>query len=198
MITFKPIFKNKENTCYTIIKDGREKQIWNSRSCAMVAVVLGMFEKEIYALTIKRSEVMDFPNLYAVVSGYFDWNESALEALDREIYEETSLYLPELNKYEIHKDPEESPFFVNTNPKENRQNISLSYCVIYNFLKVGLPKNIENYKNKEVSLVKWMNIKDIDNYKWAFNHDERIKLALSKFFYLLSIPFNYYQIKKNI
>ena len=43
-----------------------------------------------------------------------------------------------------------------TDTKENRQNIVLCYCLIYDFEKIGLPKHVENYKDSEIEKIKWI------------------------------------------
>ena len=123
--------------------------------------------------------MLDKPGRWCAPSGYLDWNESSWDAVVREVYEETSLYLP---KYENVKltDNDKQPFFVNTDPKENRQNVALNYCVIYDF-KNGLPNEIEKYQNKEISQIKWVPLEYIIKYQLVFNHEERIKMAVEKF-----------------
>ena len=70
-----------------------------------------------------------------------------------------------------------SLFNVETDPLTcNNGNVTIRY--IMNRIVLELPKlkyeNINGEEN-EVESVKWINIKEIDNYKWAFNHDVLIK-----------------------
>ena len=81
--------------------------------------------------------------------------------------------MPNFEKYLIH-DNNRAPFFVNTDPSENRQNVALSYLLVYDFVKRGLPRNVESYKDSEIEKVRWIKFTDIMDYTWAFNHDERI------------------------
>jgi len=175
----KPTFKNKGNE-EVELPDGRK--VWLSRANAVVAVVLGIHMDNIFVLAEKRSStMMDAPGLWAVPSGYLDWDESGWEAVVRELYEETSFYVP---KYEnnLITDNDQQPFFVRSDPGENRQNIAMSYCLIYDFSK-KLPKEVESYKDSEVDEIKWIPIEQIfgSKRKWAFNHDERIAMAVEKF-----------------
>ncbi len=174
----KPVFKNRANE-EVELKDGR--QIWISRAPAVVGVILGIVNDNIYVLTEKRSDIMDEPNKWAVVSGYLDWEENGIEGIIRETYEETSFYIPD-HKHELIFDNDEQPFYVHTDPKTDAlQNVSLSYIFIYEFKE--LPIEVESFKDKEIDQVKWMEISEIlkDNKDWAFSHDRRIEFAVEKY-----------------
>jgi len=180
----KPVFKNRENTLHKI----GNKDIRDSRSCAVNAVVLGLYKDDIFALVEKRSGTMeDEPGKWCVPCGYFDWDEDGLESITREVYEETGLYLPNFKNNLVFGNREEDnendfqPFYVRTSPKVNRQNISLYYIFIYDFSN-GLP-SVEEYKNEEVEVVKWLEISKVysSKYIWAFGHDEIIEKAVVKF-----------------
>jgi len=173
-----PAFKNKGNEEITL-PDGRT--VWLSRANAVVGIIFGIVNDNIYVLTEKRSAIMDEPNKWAVVSGYMDWDENGMEAIVRETYEETSFHIPQY-KNRLVFDNEGNPFYVHTDPKTDaKQNVSLSYIFIYEFDK--LPREVEKFKDKEISEVKWMEISEVFQIEkqWAFNHDERIEMAVTKF-----------------
>ena len=176
----KPTFKNRGNE-EVELKDGRK--VWLSRSPAVVAVILAVEEStdRIFVLTEKRSAIMDEPNKWAVVSGYMDWDETGMEAIVRETYEETSFYIPKFEN-QLRFDNDGDPFYVHTDPKTDaKQNVSLSYIFIYQF--DNIPRYVEQFKDKEISEVKWMEISEVfqGGKQWAFNHDERIEMAVEKF-----------------
>lgn len=174
----KPTFKNKGNE-EVELKDGRK--VWLSRSPAVVAVILGIVDDNIYVLTEKRSSIMDEPNKWAVVSGYMDWDENGIEAIVRETYEETSFHIPQW-KNRLLFDNDEQPFYIHTDPTTDaKQNVSLSYIFIYEFQK--LPMEVESFQDKEIDQVKWMELSEVfrGGKQWAFNHDERIEMAVEKF-----------------
>lgn len=175
----KPKFKNRGNE-EVKLPDGRT--IWLSRSPAVVAVVLGIYKDNVFALTEKRSAtMMDAPNKLAIPSGYLDWDESGWEGVTRELYEETGF---NVNKYknQLVFDNDKQPWFVNTNPEENRQNVALTYIMIYDFSK-GLPREVEKFQDSEVDSVRWMSIERVFDSRndWAFNHQNRIMDAVEKF-----------------
>ncbi len=163
-----------------------KQDFWVSRSAAIDVLVLARC-KEIenndwMILTIKRSKTMrDDPNKTAVPSGYMDWDEDGYEAMLRELYEETSLYLPDFNSFNVF-DNQKQPFLTLTKPTINRQNIVLLYMTVLNFddKSQEFPWFVESYKDKETADVKWMTYFDFLTTKreWAFNHDKRINDAL--------------------
>lgn len=159
------------------------KEYWISRSPAVVGVIIGLRGEDVFVLTEKRSAMMDEPNKWALVSGYLDWDESGYEGIVRETYEETSFYIPNY-KDELIYDHEKQPFYVQTEPnKDAKQNVSLSYIFVYKFGE--LPMYVEEFEDKEIAQVKWLNLKTFlaekDNMEWAFDHDERIEMAIEKF-----------------
>ena len=122
----------------------------------------------------------DAPGKYVVPGGYIDWDENGWNALRREVYEETSFLIDKYDEYLIYNNDKE-PFYIMTEPKENKQNICLNYCLAFDFEKIGLPNETKKYIDKEVAKIKWIPINEIEIYDWAFSHDIRISAALEKF-----------------
>lgn len=171
----KPTFKNRANEEVNL-PDGRT--IWLSRSPAVVAVVLVNTPDGTYILTEKRSAMMDEPNKQALVSGYLDWDESGYDGIVRETWEETSFHIPAYKDKLIFNNSLQ-PFYVHSDPwTDAKQNVSLTYIFIYN---MDLPMEIENFHDAEIDSVKWMKDSEVDKYEWAFDHDRRIGMALSKY-----------------
>ena len=171
-------FKNSQNECYDV--DG--KQIWVSRSVAVCSTILIEVKDRVYVLAGQRGDnAADFKGKWNLICGYLDWDESGWDAVVRELYEETSFYVPKFESNLIF-DNDKEPWFVRTDPGENRQNISLSYCLIYDFSK-RLPTEIETYKDSEIEEIKWIPVEQVltSGKQWSFNHDERIEMAVEKF-----------------
>jgi 8-oxo-dGTP pyrophosphatase MutT (NUDIX family) len=173
----KPKFNNKPN-----------RHLWVSRAVAVVGIVFAITPDGMKVLIAKRSEnMMDEACKYGIPCGYLDWEETTFEAMTREVYEETSLYLPDYKNFLI-RNNNEKPFTIHDNPANNRQNVSLLFLSVYNFMpRMDLfPIEIEKYKDRETDEVKWLPLKDFyiqydQEYQWAFNHNETIKEAV-KFF----------------
>jgi len=170
-------FNNRHNKSHKI--DGRT--IWESRSPAVVGVIIAKYYGEDYVLFGKRGKgSADYQGYWNLPCGYLDWDENGYDGICREVYEETGVYIPEILENEVIIDNHlEQPFYVNTDTKENRQNVSLSYGLYFQCDK--FPKlTDENSEPDEVEDLKWVKIDDIGKYKIAFNHDDRLMMYYSK------------------
>lgn len=171
-------FSNTPNKSYIV--DG--KIIWVSRSIALVAAIVAKFENENYILISQRGPgstnfPADCPGFWNLTCGYLDWDENGYQAFCREVYEENGLYLPDLIELAINDKWLAQPFYVNTEPAENRQNVSLSYGFYFGCHE--LPElSTKNSEPEEVLQTKWVKVSEIDNYEFAFCHDRRIKQFL--------------------
>lgn len=182
----KPKFNNKPNQ-HVVYRydDGLGTKIhqdfWISRAVAVVGIIIAFYEGEYYILIIKRSNnMLDEKNKYCAPCGYLDFEESCHEAVTREIYEETSLYLSDIKKFLVF-DNDKQPYFINDDPKKDkRQNVSFVYVMYYEFENNTFPIEIEKFHNNETAQVKWMKISEFynNNLDWAFNHNQRIETAI--------------------
>ena len=184
----KPIFNNTPNEhfrmSYQTPQANLELDYWISRAPAVVGIVFAFgVEGGSRVLVIKRSAKMrDEPLKYGAPSGYLDWDENGFEAMTREVYEETGMYLPDYSPFLIF-DNDEQPFYVHTDPlTDKNQNISLTYRMVYDFSRESdfFPQEIEKYKDGETQQVLWLRLQDFYNsqYDWAFNHNNRIEMAM--------------------
>lgn len=185
------IFNNTPNE-HIVFRHTSEKgtqvyDYWISRAVAVVGVVFAIKENNMHVLITKRSDKMrDEPNKYCIPCGYLDFNETCFDAMHREVYEETSLYLPEYDDYLIFNNKQE-PIHIKDSPSDNRQNVSLIYFSLYNFNSRPdlFPMGIEKYTNGEVKEVKWMSFIEFygkyNSMEWAFHHEKTIMAAVEKF-----------------
>lgn len=145
----------------------RGKLFWYSRS---VATTLGVFAQnrkgEWHILANKRGQgTPDFQGYWNIICGYLEHNVTGAQNCQKEAYEETGVWVP-LNYIKFQS--------LNTDPSENRQNVSLRYIAV-------LPGKCEDYdtskeycETNEVSDIQWIPLTDIDKYQWAFNHNSLI------------------------
>ena len=188
-----PKFNNKPNAHVRYnYNDGSgvkiDQDFWISRSTAIVGVVLASTRDGLQILITKRSKKMrDEANKVGVTCGYLDWGETRYEAMIREVYEETSLYLPEYEKMLIYNNNQEA-IIIKDNPNtDKRQNVSHIFLSVFDFTDCPdkFPLFVELYSSKETAWVKWMKLltfyETYTNYDWAFHHDETIINAI-KFF----------------
>ena len=156
-----------KNFQVTSVEDG--KKYWISRSCSVVGIICLIIENKIYFLANQRGDgTPDFHGYWNLPCGYIDMNETGEQAVCREIMEETRYFIL----------PHEVKLFgVETNPEANKQNITIEYYSILHYYPTLF--NIhEGGEENEVNDVKWISINDINNYKWAFDHDKLIKQFL--------------------
>lgn len=168
-----------------------DKLIYESRSCAVTGTIMIWVDGEHSPRVLvsqRGSNAADYKGLYNTVAGYLDYNEFGYEGMFREAFEETGLNLINLalsdNVIEILSEHIEQPWFVNTDPKENRQNVSLRYGICFKYKSnTELPKltTIYNEVEHESENPIWLSLDDINKYNFAFNHDEIIKLYYEKF-----------------
>lgn len=147
---------------------------WYSRSMA-VAVFTFCKDKEgnWYVLGSERGEeAADFKGYWNCVCGYVDWWEDTTQAAMRESQEELGITL---NREDLR--------FVGyeDSPTANRQNVTFRFAAVINDRTIDSFKfSKKGNEGKEVGDIKWIKIENVDHYKWAFNHDERIKEIYDK------------------
>jgi 8-oxo-dGTP diphosphatase len=168
-------FKNKPNNC--IEKDGN--QYWISRSIAVCGTISIIVDDDIYILAGKRGKnSADNIGKWNLICGYLDFNETVQEACEREIWEETGFDLNILESKVIDFD---KPWRIYSEPNGEKQNVTLHFTIISYmdyFPKLTLKYNEVEDETEEA---KWINIKDINNYQWAFDHMNVIKEYENKF-----------------
>ena len=163
---------------YCII-DNEGREHWISRS---IAVVVFLFAKDIYGdlyiLAEQRGKGTPDPEYvgkYCVPCGYLDYDETIVQAAQRELMEETGLNLPtsDFKLLNFNDIPE----------SDKRQNVTFRYIVNSNVPIEDLSKlfTTKNSEKNEVESIKFISLTNIDNYEWAFNHQELIKeISLKK------------------
>ena len=163
--------------------------VWISRSCAVVAEVL-LFQcdsKEWYVLLGKRgNNVPDYKNCWGLPCGYLDWDETTYEAFLREVWEETSLYLPELLKSSncssctgiVERGASSYPAACKISERSTgpTQNISFHFKAIVHWSSDSLPKlGIENAEEGEATEANWIKLSEAIDMDLAFSHSNRLR-----------------------
>jgi 8-oxo-dGTP pyrophosphatase MutT (NUDIX family) len=163
-----PTFNNKPNE-RVILPDGRE--VWLSRSVAVVVVLLAVRDGILHTAIEQRGKALDYPGRWCVPCGYIDRNETGPEAARREVYEEIGLDINDFKQILVSH--LQQPWYVNTDPKENRQNITLRYGMCIDLGNNPLPDlHIDGI---EVADAKWAYADDLSKYNFAFSHDTLIR-----------------------
>jgi 8-oxo-dGTP pyrophosphatase MutT (NUDIX family) len=173
------VFKNRPNVAH---KTESGEEVWDSRSVAVTGVIFAWKDSDDYpyVLISKRGPAAaDFSGKMNCVCGYLDKGESGTEAFIREAWEEVGINLVKI----MNSDREmiehmDQPWYVNHYPTENRENVTLRFGICFAMDdNEKLPKltTIHNEKIGEVEDPQWISFEDIDNFEWAFGHDEVIK-----------------------
>ena len=164
---------------FPVIDKNTEREYWISRS---VAVVIFLFAKDIwgskYILAEQRGSGTpdkEYIGKYCVPCGYLDYDETIVQAAQRELMEETGLNLPtsDFKLININDLPE----------SDKRQNITFRYVVNSDIPIEDLSKlfTTKNSEKDEIESIEFIKLSNIDNYEWAFNHQELIKeISLKK------------------
>lgn len=173
-------FKNRPNDCKSI----NGEIFWISRSVAVVGILIFRNKKtrSDYVLLEQRSEKMEYGLQWCVPCGYLDWDENGWQSLVREVYEETGFYIPDYQEH-LFFDNYKQPFYVNTNPLENRQNVALRYGLCFEFDENDFPHELENNSNDEIKKLKFVDVNQVDDYDMAFNHNLIIKDFMNTYIY---------------
>jgi ADP-ribose pyrophosphatase YjhB (NUDIX family) len=178
----KPIFKNRQNELVTTT-DGRK--LYNSRSVAVTAVIVCMNAEGEYRILLEKrgqNPGLDNKGKWCLPCGYLDWDESGTEAIKREIWEEVGMNVDDY-KDNIIDGTLDQPWFVKSEPDENRQNVTLRYGLV--IVKKEWPTLIPNNDAEpdEVAEAIWAKYSDIllDKYEIVFNHKAVIQLYWHKY-----------------
>lgn len=160
---------------FPIIDKETGREYWISRSVAVLGIVKAIDKNGVkYVLAEQRgigTPDPEYVGKWCLPCGYLDFDETCKQAIAREVVEETGV--------NIHPDNFEL-IEINDNPfDDKRQNITFRF-------KTELEGYIDDFEltNKfsetnEVMNIKWIDLKEINNYKWAFNHEKIIKIYCS-------------------
>lgn len=158
----------------TSVEDG--KKYWISRSVAVVMVPMFINAGNLWVPLGKRAPHLSEANKWGLPVGYLDWNETALEAVYRECWEELGLDIKRYFKLS------EQPAMVVSDPRlDDQQVVSLrwtSWCWV-----PTLPE-LQPWDG-EVTETKWVSIEggwDDNRSEFAFNHVDLIHWAASNHF----------------
>ena len=160
------------------------KKYWISRAHAVVSCITGVKTTEaghdlFFLLERRGPGCPDNVGKLAFPCGYVNWDETRLDAVIRETYEEIGLQLLEGNvvEWETIDDPK----------ADTRQNIVTRYIagLPFEYLIEEMPKILERFRDSaarggeaaevsEVLLLSWDEIVDLPEEEFAFGHKSLI------------------------
>lgn len=144
---------------------------WVARNIAALVMVIGCDENNhthiLANIRGPKTPDPEFRGCWCMPCGYLDYNETIKEAAAREVFEETGVSIDSKNLI---------LFSINDNPEDDkRQNVTFRYRYIVKEPIETIKLSSKNSEEQEISGIKWIPLSDIDNYKWAFNHDKIIR-----------------------
>ena len=162
-----------------------KRTLFDGRYVAVSSWTFAKFKEDGWCiLANKRGPgVPDYKGCWNSVCGFLEANESGEEGCAREVLEETGIKV----------DPSRYRFVgVQTEPELcNNGNVSLRYVAFldpeFDDLATATPAALEGGEVDEVENIKWIPLKEIDNYEWAFDHKDLIipmfkKMSLKDWF----------------
>ncbi len=147
---------------------GKPKTVFSGRFCAVSGFIYAIVDGKYSILANLRGPgTPDYQGCWNAVCGFLECFENSKEGIQRELFEECGFIVDtdDLNVIYVETEPEEC----------NNGNVSIRH---YAFLGKIIPHYYkkEGGEENEVDSVKWIPVKDIDKYKWAFNHIKTTKL----------------------
>ncbi|NEP15663.1 MAG: NUDIX hydrolase [Leptolyngbya sp. SIO4C1] len=168
-------FKNRPNRCFNI--DGEE--LWISRSVTVLPVLLFVQQGGIFVPLNKRGQALpDEVGKWGLPGGYLDYDETAGEAVVREVWEELGLDILTLQLEHTLKGSLEQPTYVFSQPR-HRQNVTLRFSLLF-FLKSGteLPVLDPQVGTDEVEDAQWFDLEAALGMSLSFRHEQVIRDCL--------------------
>lgn len=145
---------------------GEEKVLYDDRAIAAALFVFTRDNEGYWrVLSLQRGkDSLDEPYKWCCPCGYLDANETLKDCALRECKEETGV-TPMSQLF---------PFHIKDTRDENRQNVTVCF---YTIEKNGFDFYFSNTESEssETEKVAWIRTDLLDNFSWAFNHEELIR-----------------------
>ena len=152
---------------HPLINPATGQEEWISRAIAVLVFVVARDKNQkLYLLAQVRGPKTpdpEFRGCWCLPCGYLDYNETVKEAAVREVFEETGV---KLNPIYL------SLWNINDNPTtDKRQNITFRYITYLSTNIEDIELSNKNSEEGETDKVGWIDLRFINDYKWAFNHE---------------------------
>ena len=114
---------------------------------------------------LRGQRTNDNKGKWNVPAGFLEWDESGERAAQRECEEECGISVPieEIKQVET-----------STDPKENRQHVIFRYYAVVGSEYMNKKLTDKDSEEDEVRDIKWIKLRELDNYEFAWNMRESI------------------------
>lgn len=176
-------FNNRENRCITF--EGEE--LWISRSVTVLPVLIFVVgelrQANAYVPLGKRGKALpDEVGKWGLPGGYLDFDETAGEAVQREIWEELGLNVPALQEAHRFVGQLDQPCFVFSEPRR-RQNVTLRFPLMFVMAEgTTLPELNPQVGEGEVAEARWFGLGEALEMALAFEHQAILADCLAGYF----------------
>ncbi len=169
-------FKSTPNSCIQV--DGKE--IWISRSVTVLPVLFFVSQGVRYVpLGQRGKDLPDGVGQWGLPGGYLDYDETATQAVYREVWEELGLDIPKLIEEFRFEGDLTHPYEVYSTPLR-RQNVTLKYALMFHLGDAELPRLDPQVSKGEVVEAKWFEVESAIAMELAFKHNEVMANCLQR------------------
>ena len=178
-MSISPQFHNRPNPRIQT-QDGRT--LHHARANAVVAeICLYDTQTQRWSILLMQRGLQDaeFAGYWALPAGYLDWDETLYQAMQREVYEETGLWLPAVLQCASAVIADPQPWRINDAPTDQKQNLAFHYAVLFAWSSVDYPVlSVQSEDPRETLNAKWVDIKQAAEMNLAFVHQQHIRQLL--------------------
>ena len=178
-MSISPQFHNRPNPRIQT-QDGRT--LHHARANAVVAeICLYDIQRQTWSILLMQRGLQDaeFAGYWALPAGYLDWDETLYQAMQREVYEETGLWLPAVLAHAPAVIADPKPWRINDAPTDQKQNLAFHYAVLFAWSSAEYPTlSVQSEDPRETLNAKWVDLQQAAEMNLAFVHQKHIRQLL--------------------
>lgn len=149
-----------------IVPIDKTRILYDGRYCAVAGFIYSIVNGKYCVLANRRGEgTPDYQGYWNCPCGFLERGENSQEGISRETLEECKIEIP-AHMFSV--------AYVQTEPKySNNGNVSIHHKTFINWELFPQIYRTSGEKD-EVEEIKWIPVREISQYKWAFNHERYI------------------------
>ena len=168
-LAFDPEKVEIKESCYIVPKN-LVKTLYSGRYCAVSGFIYAIVDGQYSVLAnLRGNGVPDYKGFWNCPCGFLEGDEDSKEGIQREVKEECGINL-DYNKLKV--------VFTETDPWIcNNGNVTIrhkTYLGKQSQIRSSSIYELNGGEENEVSKISWIPLKEVKDYKWAFNHRDLI------------------------